>query len=304
MLLITKYHLILAQGSQLLPALMAATLVHGMGGGRHVVVMSIFALVADVTTKKERTTYIARFESIILSAFTVGPLLGGIMVKAFDSNIPPLYLSIILDAFTIGWFIFVVPETMRNKEEGTEDYERLPDSEVAEDNVAAIVAQGSVIPEEAWNAETHKDEAAQPKPKRSRLASLHRSIFHSHNRNRSLLVLILLVLNLVSNGLMFFFVLYTRAHFGWKAFEDGIYSFLTSSSRIVSLSLVLPYVLMRLQGAGVSGHEVWIVRFGLAMYVLALYLYGTVETGWGFLLGKWAWNLWASAGNLTRFAPF
>jgi hypothetical protein len=76
MLLITYYHVELAEAKKLLPALALSTLVHGLGGGRHVIVMSIFALVADVTTRAERTTYIARFESIILGAFTVGPLVG------------------------------------------------------------------------------------------------------------------------------------------------------------------------------------------------------------------------------------
>lgn len=77
MLFITYYHLQLAAAQLLLPALAIATLVHGMGGGRHVIVMSIFALVADVTTRQERTTYIARFESILLGSFTLGPLVGG-----------------------------------------------------------------------------------------------------------------------------------------------------------------------------------------------------------------------------------
>jgi hypothetical protein len=221
--------------------------------------------------------------------------MGGIIVKLTGSNIPPLYVSMALDVFTIGWFIFVVPETMRrDSSKGVaggevKDYQRLPDSEVPEDSVVAIVAQGNIVSDD-----DNSDAGASGKPSPSPVdpiaeattpASILHSIFARENMNRTLLILILLILNLVSGGVMFFFVLYTRAHFGWKAYEDGIYSFLSSASKIISLSLVLPAILKWLKGQGVLGYEVWMVRFGLLMYVVALYLYGAVEHGWGFLLG-------------------
>lgn len=224
------------------------------------------------------------------------------MVKVFNSNIPPLYFSIALDIFTIGWFIFMVPETMpQARGEGAREvakdlgpYQRLPDTEVAEETVAAIVAQGNIVPEDDGDGLPGGESSDKP-PQVARQKSVHesilRSIFAPHNQNRSLLVVILLILNLASGGVMFFFVLYTRAHFGWKAYEDGIYSFLSSASKIFALTLILPMILKKFQDAGIRGYEVWMVRFGLLMYVVALYLYGVAAHGWGFLLsgccGSW-----------------
>ncbi|KAI9015424.1 major facilitator superfamily domain-containing protein [Hyaloraphidium curvatum] len=311
MIVITNYHYKLVEAGALLTALAVTSFVHGAGGGRHVIIMSIFALVADVTTKAERTTYIARFESIILGAFTFGPLIGGIMVKVFGSNIPPLYFSVALDVFTISWVFFVVPETVRQTNRSgsplePKDYDRLPDTDVPEENVAVLASHGIV--DEVYSdgspvrsaqeqpAASANEAAAQPsipRPRPSRTSSWRdpefyrpvvKSVFAPKNRNRTLLVLILLLLNFVSGGTSFFFVLYTRAHFGWKAFEDGIYSFVSSAAKITSLSFVLPVVLARLKTAGVSGHEIWAVRFGLFMYVIALYLYGATTFGWSYLL--------------------
>jgi MFS family permease len=233
----------LIQADVLLPVLASAYVISGLFGSWSTLNMTVLSYIADTTTPDKRTVLIGRIEAVNFSAFVVGPLIGGFLVKATNSNITPFY-------FTLGFYVFVL-------------------------FYVAIVVPDSKPPQRKPAEQEEKKSL-----KETFLAA--KEILGGQNINRTLVTLIMFILQFKFAGTGFVFIMYTRLRFGWQAYEDGWYFFLTASFRVLSLAVMMPFVVRTLRKFGVVAYEVVMIRVGLLGFVASLSLYALAKSPYLF----------------------
>ncbi|KXS14519.1 MFS general substrate transporter [Gonapodya prolifera JEL478] len=263
-----------------LPTLCLGTFLNGCLGSYPVASMSAYAALADATPPGGRTLNIARMEVIFMGAFTLGPMIGGALVRfagslattaspesllagfsGYRANFAPYWLSAMIDILVLALLYWVVPEISRR----CHKVDRADSSASDVSSCSSLSVDRSVKHESRLSSWRTKAAAA----------------LGGRNRDRTILAIVLILYYFKFQGTKFVFVLYTRLRFDWRAFEDGMYYSIQSFCRAIFLLLLVPFTNKVFKG--VKGLDVILVRMGVWVWVVGQIMYAFAWDGWVFL---------------------
>ncbi|KAI8620132.1 major facilitator superfamily domain-containing protein [Chytriomyces sp. MP71] len=232
--------------------LVLADLLKGLLGGNAVFVMTVYSIMADLTTGETRTRVFYLKEAFSLFGFSFGPFLGGLINQRFSLE-HVFYTIVATELIVILYAATCIPETLPA-------HKRRPlhDTTRPLDPLAHLAAN-----------------------LRSLAALL-------STRTPTLLALVNAMGALTQSGYVFVFFFIPAKRFGWDSYASGQFLMVGSFCRFAYFAFIVPTVLAWLQRGrdpwGAVGVEIWLIRCGLLTYVVTLTAYGLAWEGWHYYL--------------------
>ncbi|KAG9295057.1 hypothetical protein G9A89_017851 [Geosiphon pyriformis] len=294
--------------------LVIGPLVEGFSGGLFSLLSTSQAYISDCTTAERRSIIFGWLQGTLLLGLSVGPLIGGWIVKATNSLLSVFYISIVIFGFFFLYLLFVVPESLslekraanakeqRDKQrELSLKYTKWWQKYNVFEPLAILLPNNSVL--------FPKKEFKNDKPIGGKYLFLN-------------LVIINGIVAAAIWGINAIFILYTTLKFNWDALEQGYFLFLMFGSRVLMLIFVLPLLSKIFKKSDMKGKrnqlpnpmaivtpdgdsispvpvqviedfddshkrralkfDIWIIRISLISETFQLIGYGMVQTGIGF----------------------
>ncbi|KAJ3236588.1 hypothetical protein HDU78_004531 [Chytriomyces hyalinus] len=245
--------------------LVAVKFVAGFMGGYTLLMMAVYAFIADTTSVGERTQTFLTLDTCVFISFMFGPITGGIIDRNFGL-LTVFAIIAFLDLLVLAYTIFLLPETLHlgaqtihqpipelSSTEGARDPERV--------NMWSNFLQ-------SWSGCL--------------------DILSTPGRGTSLLILGLMtaVNGLGSAGYSYLFYFYPSQKFGWDAYDFGVYAMVKSLCRMFYLSIVLPLLLRTFvlgqETIKKTRAELTIIRVGYLLYAVGLICHAFATEGWMF----------------------
>ncbi|KAF9281089.1 hypothetical protein BGZ68_006853 [Mortierella alpina] len=204
-----------------LPLMVIASLVNGLLGGVGLGGALILAYAADCTDPSRRSLIYSWLHAGISLGFSMGPFLGGTLVKATGSIMVVIYFNIVAGLVALVMLVFVLPESLPSKQPAL--IRNLYEKATKSCNNDPKMLQEQHV---AWHSHVV----------RSLL------FFKPNGRNTNLILLaaISFLQTLALQGTFSVLILYTNRCFLWTEYEDGILLSLSSTIRVLSLLIILP----------------------------------------------------------------
>lgn len=188
--------------------LFIAPVMRGLMAGDTILFAAVQAYISDCTTTAERTVAFGRFMGAMYLGTTIGPVAASILIKKTGSIMSIFYMVLIISIIFELYAIFILPES--------HDFRRFkPTTPKKKDTVLERINVFSAL----------------------------RILFRASSRhaNSYALVIIAAVSFLLAVIALPPTILYAMLTFKWTAFEGGIFISLGSFSRLIMLTVLLPF---------------------------------------------------------------
>lgn len=189
------------------------------------------AYATDCTPPARRNISFGYLHGCLFTGIALGPILGGLIVKATGRIVTIFYASLAVHACFIMFIAVCVPESLSKARQETarEKHMELKAQRGSSDWIDRIRAVNVLEPLKIlWP----KGEGSSP----------------ALRRNLVLLAAVDTILFGVAMGSMTIIVIYARYQFNWASFESGIFLSVVNTCRVVCLVLVLPLVTHYVRG--------------------------------------------------------
>lgn len=240
LLLIQEYHLSLW-------VLAGLKFLDGVFGSWPVIVIAAFAYISDITPPETRTSIFVYIEASFFLAFTIGPLVGGILTKVLPNGVMDVFrITLGIEVFVLLYIIFILKESRELKPASSED----------EQNSFMQTAKKAL--------------------------SSTFSVFWTATSTSQLLLLAVMFSIGLAFGASGVFFLWAASNFAWASYEQGIYLFIFSSSRMLCMVLLFPFIKMIFKA---SIHlDAMILRTSIFILCCGAFAMGLATQGWMVLV--------------------
>ncbi|KAF9090344.1 hypothetical protein BGX29_011534 [Mortierella sp. GBA35] len=212
-----------------LPLMIVSGLVNGLLGGTNLGTTMTLAYTADCTDPAQRSLAFSWIHAALYLGLAIGPFLGGMITTATGTILTVVFIDIAVTALSLLITVFFMPESLPSTQ--PEHLRRLYSPNVSKKG----------------------DSSSSSDDNDSGAASARRAAWHSHalqalrffkpngrNTNLVLLAAISFLQMLAFRGTLSVIILYTNRVFHWKEKEDGIMFSLSSTTRLVTMLIILP----------------------------------------------------------------
>ncbi|KAJ3230115.1 hypothetical protein HDU81_004767 [Chytriomyces hyalinus] len=245
--------------------LVAVKFVAGFMGGYTLLMMAVYAFIADTTSVGDRTQTFLTLDTCVFIAFMFGPITGGIIDRNFGL-LTVFALIAFLDLLVLAYTIFLLPETLHLGTQTT--HHPIPELQTTHDarTPESVNLWSNFL--QSWSGCL--------------------DILSTPGRGTSLFILGLMtaVNGLGSAGYSYLFYFYPSQKFGWDAYDFGVYAMVKSLCRMFFLSIVLPLLLRTfVHGQEMikkTRAELTIIRVGYLLYAVGLICHAFATEGWMF----------------------
>ncbi|KAG2233200.1 hypothetical protein INT48_007620, partial [Thamnidium elegans] len=188
--------------------LFIAPVVRGLMAGDSILFASVQAYITDCTTTAERTVTFGRFLGALYLGSTIGPIAASLIIKK-TGTIMSIFYMVFIVSFIFELYVYLI----------------LPESHDFDHFKPTVKKQESLL-------------------ERLNIFSALRVLFRTSSRhaNQYALVIIAAISFLLAIIVLPPTILYAMLTFHWTAYEGGLYVSLASFSRLIMLTLVLPFI--------------------------------------------------------------
>ncbi|KAF9916210.1 hypothetical protein BX616_004346 [Lobosporangium transversale] len=208
-----------------LPFMAFATLVHGLLGGIGIGGTMSLAYAADCTEPSRRSLVFSWLHAALFMGLSIGPFLGGLIVKLTGSILLVVYTDIGVTILALLG-LFITPESLPGKQSA--HIQELYEQALKSNNQESPTKKSSLSSAAATAWHYHM------------IRSLQFFKPNGQNTNMILVGAISFLQMLALKGTFSILILYTNRAFNWTEYEDGILLSLSSSVRFFSLLVLLP----------------------------------------------------------------
>ncbi|CAG8439035.1 5776_t:CDS:2 [Ambispora leptoticha] len=242
--------------------LFLGVIVEGILGGVISINTACHAYLSDCTTPDKRSIAFGYMHASAYSGMTVGPILGGLVIKATGSILSIFYVVLFGHLLFFLFNLFILPESL-SSERRRERKELSPISGVSPRNIFAALTILTQKPVEQYPGE--------------RIRSW-------RGRNTIYILTVIYFLYRVSQaGQNEIFILYAAHKFDWTALDNGFFLSTQAFSKFLASLLLLPLFnfLYRRFFASLStstfshGFDTSMVRLGMGLEVIGFILFAT-----------------------------
>jgi len=260
-----------------LSLLLVANILHGFMGGFLVIEAICFSYIADTSepsisspattpempeipstrsSSLSRSELFGQLEALLFLSFTLGPFLGGTLVKLSNSYVLPFAVSLSFTILELLWILFILPESRILKPTDP----------------------------------AHKSSARQLFYNMRNVLSSTVSVLSGNTRSSHLLVCSIILLMSFSMGSVYFLNLYTSLKWGWTAYDIGKYILVIALTRSIYMGLILPILLRvgknhyKSDAKGQVGYHINLMRLALLIWAVGHVSGSLVYYSWQFYL--------------------
>ena len=250
-------------------------------GGSFIAVMAIsYAYASDCTAPERRNVVFGYYQGCLFGGMAVGPLAGGLIVKATGSILSIFYIALASHFVFFFHILFIAPESLskkrqlaareRNQSVGLgEGCSRNDWSYLIRQIGKALKASNLLAPLSIlWPVEPGTNPAVR--------------------RNLLFIAAVDTTMFGVAMGAMTVILIYSEFMFGWGSFETNVYLSVVSTCRVLVLFVVLPIITRILRGShknvvqkasGCDQIDLGIIRVAILFDLLGYVGFSIVRTG-------------------------
>lgn len=233
-LLVNRYWRVMPTGYW---SVLLGPLIEGSLGGMPAAVMAFISYVSDTTQERDRSRMLALNFGLYWTGLSLGPLIGNAALKVTGNILSVFYIAIALQAAFLAYtrLIMVEPLSQEQQRQARANWKLAHDD-------AHSALQGSGLLAKLWSPISpifRPLEAIKPTWKSSTGSALAQP---RRDWNLFLAAVGLGTLYIIAGDIQFKFQ-YAAAAFGWTAKENGIFLSVSSATRGVYLTIILPFMI-------------------------------------------------------------
>ncbi|CAD0099272.1 unnamed protein product [Aureobasidium mustum] len=229
------------------------------------------AYATDCTPPARRNISFGYLHGCLFTGIALGPILGGLIVKATGKILSIFYASLAIHALFILFIAFCVPESLsKRRQQAAQEKHREDKAQTGSSDWIDRVRAVNIL--EPLKILWPTGEGSSP----------------ALRRNLVLLAAVDTILFGVAMGSMTIIVIYARYQFNWESFESGVFMSIVNTCRVMCLIVVLPLVTRYVRGkasetkqrsSGSDSFDLAVVRVAVFFDTLGYLGYTLARTG-------------------------
>ncbi|RHZ69861.1 hypothetical protein Glove_277g40 [Diversispora epigaea] len=237
--------------------LFVGAIFEGLSGGVIAINTACHAYLSDCTRPENRSLVFGIMHAFAFCGMTIGPTLGGVIVKSTNSVISVFYFVVCALLFFLVFVSFILPESLSKELR----HQRRVSSPVSSISPRHLFSSLTILKQEPVNYDEEE----------------RRNSWSSRN-TMYILSVIYLIYRLSQAGQNDIITLYTTQRFNWSTLENGFFLSLQAFTRFIALILLLPLCRL-LQTKYLSSYshslDIHMTRAGLIMEIVGFALFAS-----------------------------